>query len=46
MYHLFFSCAKLEKLPDISKWETNKVINISEIFFRCSLLNNIPDISK
>ena len=33
-------------IPDISKWNTIKVINISELFFECENLIQLPDISK
>ena len=36
----------LNKLPDISKWETNNVENISYLFHNCSKLSFMPDISK
>jgi len=32
--------------PDISKWNTSKVKNMSFMFFECSSLINMPDISK
>ena len=33
-------------LYDISKWNTDKVINLNSIFYNCSLLSSLPDISK
>ena len=33
-------------LPDISKWNTNNIINMSGIFNECSSLLYLPDISK
>ena len=33
-------------LPDISKWNTNKVANMISMFYACSSLSSLPDISK
>ena len=33
-------------LPDISKWNTSKVTNMSDMFYKCSSLLSLPDISK
>ena len=35
-----------KKIPDISKWNTNNLENISYLFNDCSSLNLLPDISK
>ena len=43
---MFDGCSSLTNLPDISKWNTNKVIDMSCIFKECSLLTNLPDLSK
>ena len=43
---LFYDCKSLKKIPDISKWNTSKVLNISFLFFGCSSLVSLPDISK
>jgi len=32
-------------LPDISKWDTNKVDVLSNMFYGCSSLTSLPDIS-
>ena len=32
--------------PDISKWNTNCVTDMSAIFNKCSNLSSLPDISK
>ena len=37
---------KLSSLPDISKWNTSNVIDISSMFSRCEKLSLLPDISK
>ena len=36
----------LSFLPNISKWNTNKVTDISFMFYNCSSLKLLPDISK
>ena len=33
---LFYGCALLKELPDISKWNTNNVTNMSCLFYKCS----------
>ena len=47
-YHLymFYGCSSLLSLPDISKWNTNKVTNMSDMFFECSSLSALFDFSK
>ena len=44
MFESFRDC-KFEKLPDISKFNTNNVINMSNMFRGCSSLKSLPDIS-
>jgi surface protein len=52
MSFIFYNCYKLESLPDISKWNTENVINMSGLFGSkynpdCKpKLKSIPDISK
>ena len=46
MNGMFSKCSNLKSLPDISKWNTNKLNNISGIFNECSSLESLPDISK
>ena len=46
MNNLFNECTSLKSLPDISKWNVEKIANISEMFKCCSSLNSLPDISK
>ena len=46
MIDLFKKCSSLEYLPDISTWDTSKVLDMSFMFKSCSLLNSLPDISK
>ena len=46
MSRLFYKCSSLKSLPDISKWNTNNVNNMSLLFFECSSIKSLPDISK
>ena len=46
MKAIFQLCSSLTELPDISKWNTNNVFDISHIFNGCSKLLSLPDISK
>ena len=39
---MFSNCSSLESLPDISKWNTNKATNMSEMFSNCKTNLNIP----
>ena len=32
--------------PNISSWNTNKVIDMSGLFYQCSSLKSLPDVSK
>ena len=43
---MFSGCSKLSSLPDISKWNTNNVIDMRGIFENCKNLFSLPDISK
>ena len=43
---IFYEYSYLSSLPDISKWNINKVTNISWLFYGCSSLLSLPDISK
>ena len=43
---MFYNCSSLKSLPDISKWKTINVIDMSGMFYNCSLLKSLPDISK
>ena len=45
MKSVFLNCSSLTKLPDISKWNTNNVKDLSDIFRNCYSLKSIPDIS-
>ena len=35
MSYLFYGCSSLKKLPDISLWHTNSVIDMSHLFDEC-----------
>ena len=41
MSYIFYKCLSLSSLPDISKWNTNNVTNMSYMFSGCSSLINI-----
>ena len=43
---MFSNCSLLIKIPDISKWNTNKVNNLIGLFYGCSSLKSLSDISK
>ena len=46
MQNMFFNCNSLVSLPNISKWDTSNVINMSFMFSFCSSLSYLPDIAK
>ena len=46
MKSIFQDCESLKYLPDISKWNTNNVNNMSSMFKNCSSLLDLPNISK
>ena len=43
---MFNGCKSLKSLPDISKWDTKNVTNMSAMFRDCSSLKYLPEISK
>ena len=43
---MFYGCAKLSSLPDISKWNTNNVTDMNQMLYGCKKLSSLPDISK
>ena len=43
---MFCNCESLCSLPDISKWNTNNVIDMSWMFYDCESLSSLPEISK
>ena len=46
MNHIFFKCSNLLSLPDINKWDTKYIINMSRIFCACTSLSSLPDLSS
>ena len=40
----FKGCKSLEELPDISKWDTSRVVDMSNMFEDCESLKSLPDI--
>jgi len=44
--NMFGCCYSLSSLPDISKWNLIKVIDMSSLFYGCKSLVSIPDISN
>ena len=46
MSSMFRGCTSLNSLPDISKWNTRNVNNMSFMFYNCLSLKSLPDISK
>ena len=46
MSYLFSNFNLSSSLPDISKWKTNNVIDISYLFYNCISLLTLTDISK
>ena len=43
---MFSNCKSLSSLPEISKLNTNNVIDMSFMFDNCEVLSNLPEISK
>ena len=46
MSKMFYKCSSLLSLPDISKWNTNNVNQMTDMLSSCSRLSSLPDISK
>ena len=46
MIYMFHGCSSLDSLPDISKWDTKNVTDMSYMFSECTSLKSLPDISK
>ena len=42
MMSMFRECKSLTSLPDISKWNTNNVKDMSSMFEGCSSLSSLP----
>jgi len=43
---MFAQCNSLLSVPDLSKWDTQNVINMCNMFQECSSLSTLPDISN
>jgi surface protein len=46
MKGLFCNCSALSIMPDISKWDTSNVTNMSCMFYNCSSLLSLPDLKE
>ena len=46
MKYIISECTSLTSLPNISKWNTENIIDMSGMFNECSNLASLPDISK
>ena len=45
MWNVYY-CFSLSSLPDLSKWNTNNISDMSFLFEGCSSLTYLPEISK
>ena len=43
---MFANCLSLSSIPNISKWDTNRIISLDMIFDNCISLFSLPDLSK
>lgn len=43
---MFSNCLSLSSLPEISKWDTSKVVDMSGMFYNCISLTNLNGISN
>ena len=43
---MFSNCLSLSSLPEISKWDTSKVVDMSGMFYNCISLTNLTGISN
>ena len=46
MKGLFCDCSSLSIIPDISKWNTSNVTNMSLMFYNCKSLLSLPDLAQ
>ena len=46
MAYIFYECNSLISLPDISKWNTSNVINMSEMLRECFSLISLQNTSE
>ena len=44
MCYMFYGCESLTSMPNISRWNTDNVNNMSHMFYGCKLLIPISDI--
>ena len=42
MSKMFYECESLSSLPDMSKWNTSNVTDMSEMFYGCNESLKIP----
>ena len=42
MKYMFYECSSLLSLPDLSKWNTSEVQDMSYLFFGCNSLKSFP----
>ena len=43
---IFSNCSSLILLPDISKWDTSNIFDMSKMFYNCKKISFLSDISK
>ena len=46
MSYMFYKCNSLISLPDLSKWNTENVKDMTAMFCECNSLIDLPDISN
>ena len=46
MNGMFAGCSSLISLPDLSKWNTEKVTYIHGMFYKCNSLISLPNLYK
>jgi len=46
MSYMFNLCTSLSSLPDISKWNTNNVTDMSYMFYDCNKIKFSEEIKK
>ena len=46
MNSLFYGCKSLTSIPDISKWNTNKIKDMGNLFNGSENATELPEISK
>ena len=44
--YMFNKCYSLERLTDLSRWNTENIEFMNGVFSECSSLTSLPDISK